>query len=273
MAHTYEYAVLTAVPNPRRGERVNVGIVVFRHDKIDVRFRQAAYKLRALTGEAWDSRLESASACLTDLFSSSGKAAEALETFGMLEPLLKPSSLGWLSAETDHEYEQRVDQILRALVGLPKKERIDSKSRMNTEIAREFKKHNVLAGKDEAIENGKIVRDFPIDEQEGLAADFARKNGSFYIASTLDLRKQSVNLGEAALKSIVLDKAGRKFGDKIRKVGVFAVDRDMLDSFKSHIDLLGDYADDLYDWLDLDSRKRFQRSLYDAAAREANGLI
>ena len=54
MAHTYEYAVLTAVPNPRRGERVNVGIIVFRDDRIDVRFKEAVYKLRALTGENWN---------------------------------------------------------------------------------------------------------------------------------------------------------------------------------------------------------------------------
>jgi hypothetical protein len=51
MARSYKYAVLTAVPNPRRGERVNVGIIVFRPDGFDVRFKQAEYKLRALTGE------------------------------------------------------------------------------------------------------------------------------------------------------------------------------------------------------------------------------
>jgi hypothetical protein len=49
MAHTYQYSILTAIPDARRGERVNVGIVVFREGKADVRFVQAAFKLKALT--------------------------------------------------------------------------------------------------------------------------------------------------------------------------------------------------------------------------------
>lgn len=158
MAHTYEYAVLTAMPNPRRGERVNVGIVVFRPDRIDVRFRQAVYKLRALTGENWDFRLESASACLIELFDRDVEPREVLTQFAMVEPLLKPSNLGWLSADTDDDYEIKVDQILDSLVGLPHRKRSKSRSRINTEITNEFKRHNVLAGKGESIESGKIVR-------------------------------------------------------------------------------------------------------------------
>lgn len=80
-------------------------------------------------------------------------------------------------------------------------------------------------------------------------------------------------MGEAALKSIILDKASRRYGDAIRKIGVYAVDRDMMEAFRSHIDLLGDYGDDLYDWLDQDSRRKLQRSFYDAMGWEAGDLI
>ncbi|TMK03458.1 MAG: DUF3037 domain-containing protein [Alphaproteobacteria bacterium] len=44
MAHIYKYTILTAIPDPRRGERVNVGIIVFKDDGLDVRFRQASGK-------------------------------------------------------------------------------------------------------------------------------------------------------------------------------------------------------------------------------------
>ena len=37
MAVTYKYSILQAVPDPRRGERVNVGVVVFLADRLDVR--------------------------------------------------------------------------------------------------------------------------------------------------------------------------------------------------------------------------------------------
>jgi hypothetical protein len=40
MAHIYRYSILTAIPDARRGERVNVGMVVFREGKPDVRLRK-----------------------------------------------------------------------------------------------------------------------------------------------------------------------------------------------------------------------------------------
>ena len=49
MAHIFNYSILTAIPDARRGERVNVGIVVFLAERLDIRFSDIA-KLRALTG-------------------------------------------------------------------------------------------------------------------------------------------------------------------------------------------------------------------------------
>jgi hypothetical protein len=274
MARTYKYVVLTAIPEPRRGERINVGIAVFRDDRIDVRFRQAAYKLRAITGQNWDSRVESAQARLESLFAGNKEPAVVLSEFEMVEPLLKPSKPGFLNLNTEEEYEERVEQIIRSLVALSAKERVEAKSRINTEIAKEFSRVNVLARGDESIDDHKIVRNFVIDESEGLQADFALKNGKLHVASTLDLRKQNAGLGESALKSIVLDKAVKKHGkDQVVTIGVYAVDPDMRESFKSHIDLLGDYAQELYDWQDPDGRLRFQHALYDAMGREAGTLI
>ena len=34
MAHIFKYAVLMAIPDPARGERVNVGLVIFREDRM-----------------------------------------------------------------------------------------------------------------------------------------------------------------------------------------------------------------------------------------------
>jgi hypothetical protein len=273
MAHTYEYAILTAIPNPRRGERVNIGIVVFRPEQVDVRFRQATYKLRAVTGDNWEARMESAASCFKELFDGKKLPAEMLEEFDMLEPLMKPSQAGWLSANTSEEYEERVEQILKSLVSLPPRERHEAKSRINTEIAVSFKRLNLLAKEDETIEDKKIVRNFSIDSREGLVADFALKNGKFHVTSTLDLRKHSANLGDAALKSIVLDKALKQYGTQAKRIGVYAVDRDMLDNFRRHIDLLGDYADELYDWLDRDNRLKFHRNLSEALGRDVGDLI
>src|SRR5687767_9370520 len=119
MAHIFEYAVLTAVPDRRRGERVNIGLIVFRGNSLDVRFKHAAYKLRALTGHAWDTHIETAEQRLVSLFHRDIKPTDLLAEFDLLEPVFKPSSLGWLSARDDEEYEERVAEIVSTLIGLP----------------------------------------------------------------------------------------------------------------------------------------------------------
>lgn len=264
MVRTFEYAILTAIPNPRRGERVNVGVVIFREDRIDVRYRQAAYKLRALTGESWESRLESAATCLSNLFQPGVRAENVLSDYRLLEPLISLSGLGWLRTSDEVDYEAKVEEILKALVSLPRSERFERRTRINTEIASVLRKARVLAAAGETIDDHKIVRDFSIDDREGLTADFALKNGKLHVASTLDLRKQTAGLGDAALKSIVLDKARKMYHNDVKTIGVYAVDVDMADNFRSHIDLLRDYAEEVYDWQDRESRIRFQHRLYDA---------
>src|SRR3546814_4918881 len=47
MAHIYKYTILQAVPDPRRGECVNVGVAVFLPDRVDVRFSDLA-KVKAI---------------------------------------------------------------------------------------------------------------------------------------------------------------------------------------------------------------------------------
>lgn len=273
MALSYEYAVLTAIPNARRGERVNVGIIVFRLDRIDVRLKHGEYKLRALTGENWGLRLHDAQAALEQLATQRLTAQEALRQVPFLEPLLQPAGLGWLRASTEAEYEASVDQILASLVTLPKRERPETKTRINTEIMQAFRKAGVLAKGDESIEDHKVVREFAIDSNEGLIADFALKNGKITVTSTLDLRKQTSNLAEAALKSITLDKAAKKYHGAVRTVGVYAVDREMKDNFNGHISMLGDYAEDLYDWSDINEQLRFKRSVFDALKIASSDLL
>jgi hypothetical protein len=274
MAHSYEYAVLTAVPNPRRGERVNVGIIVFRPDGFDVRFKQAEYKLRALTGDSWKARIESAEMSLKSLFDPNQSASDALEKIKIVDPLFQPSGLGFLKPASEDEYNILVEQILASLVALPpKREKAETKTRINTEIASAFRKVNILAKKDETIEDNKVVPNFVIDSDEGLIAPFALKNGKLIVTSTLDLRKSSTGLAESALSSIILDKAKRRYNDDVKTLGVYAVDRGMKENFGSLLNLLNDYADDLFDWSDIDGNRRFRRTVYDALKVEGEWLL
>lgn len=268
MALTCKYTILTAVPDPRRGERVNVGIVVFRESGLDVRFRLASHKLKALTGETWDSRIQSIQSRILHIFEEGVPPENMLRALGSVDPIISTVGLGTVNFSSDAEYERSIQDIIATLVLLPQRiQKPEIQTRINTEIANRFKADKALAKPNESINNKKIVRGLPVAPNEGLSADFALQNGKYHVASTLDLRKHT-SIAEAALKSIVLDKSTEVFGKKTRKIGVYALERDMRDQYRQHVRLLSDYADETYNWLDLASQRKFIRSLYNAMPSE-----
>ena len=267
-----KYTILTAIPDPRRGERVNVGIIVFKDDGLDVRFRQASAKLKVLTGTTLESRIHTVENLIKGTFEPAIPAEDFLKRIATLDPIIVPVGLGEISAANVSDYEVRIDEILSSLVLPPRAKRVTGQSRINTEIAKILRKQKILAKPNASLTEKRVVRDLPVDLSEGLRADFALQNGKLHVASTLDLRKANAPLAEAALKSIVLDKATEVFGKrKVRTIGVYAVASDMRKEFKPHITLLGDYADTIYNWSDRKQHEQFLRAIYDAVPAEFFG--
>ncbi|HKD23711.1 MAG TPA: hypothetical protein VKB71_16965, partial [Rhizomicrobium sp.] len=180
-----------------------------------------------------------------------------------LEPVIRPSDTGWFSAETTQDYEDRVSEILESLVRRPRAESKKKSSRINTEITREFKRAGALAKPTESIEDHKVVRDYLVAVDEDLRADFALKNGAYHVTATLDLRRDQVHIKEATWKAIVLDRAKAVLPRTTRRLGVYAA-APQAHQFKSHIQLLGEYADDVFNWADHDDRQRYTHAIYQA---------
>ena len=258
----FNYAILTAIPDARRGERVNVGLVVFLPSRLDVRFSDLN-KLRAITGHDWTDYAKEASDRLSGMFVPDLKPHEFNRRVEDLEPVIKPTDAGWFILDQIEDYEKRVDEILLALVTRPRAVSKKSASRINSEIKKEFKKANILADSTETIEDHKVMPNFYISADEALRADFVLKNGAYHVTATLDLRHENVHIKEAAWKAVVLDRAKAVLMPKTRLLGVYAA-TPTAHQFKPHIQILRDYADDLYNWADLEDRQRYFRDIYDA---------
>lgn len=267
MANIYKYAVLKAVPDPRKGERVNIGLIVFLPDRLDVRFSDVG-KLRALTGKAWDDYMQSTKKMLFQLHERLKEPDKIASAFGEFERVLKFSDFASMRVRDEQDYEKRVREIIQTLVAKPKPARKTSTTRINTEIAGQFRNASVLAEPEQKIEDRKIVRDFYVAPEEDLKADFAFKNGRYFFTATLDLRKQNVHINEAAFKAIVLDKA-KVFKEGATAIGVYAAQRDDR-AHKAHIELLSDYAHRTFNWLDDDDRRQYTRGVFDALRGSGN---
>jgi hypothetical protein len=266
MAHIFNYAVLMAIPDTRRGERVNIGIIVFLRDRTDVRFSELR-KIRALRGGNWERYVADVQRSISSNYDGEVDPRRFLSGFSMLEGIIQCSELAWFSIERPEEYETQVREILSALVQRPRAERITVPStRINTEITRAFRLSRVLARGDEPIDQGMVVRNVPISVEDDLTADFGLRNGVYHIAATLDLRRANVDKGHAAIKAITLHRASDSFDGEVRKIGVYAAPHDAI-QFRPHIHMLGEYADDTYNWADPTQREKFLHSIYDAMRR------
>lgn len=262
MEPIYNYAVLQVVPDQRRGERVNIGLVIFGPDGIDIRVTESR-KLRALTVGSWDAEIDAYSSALAKLDHPELDISERLENIAIVENQFTTEKRGWFAAKSKTDYEMVVREITETLVLKPRSARHRENSTVVAEISAELRKATILATRDETIDSGKVMRNYAISEE--LEADFAQLNSQFHVAAVLDLRATSPRLAQAALKAVVLDQAEAVHPDmKVHKIGVFAAAPARLDELQHNLAILSPYADDIVNWDDPQDRAGLKRTFFDA---------
>lgn len=253
MAHIFKYAILMAIPDRLRGERVNVGILVFLKERVDIWFPELS-KIRALMGGDWDAYAADARRRMVDNLGGAEQAEGIVRSMPKLDPVFQASDVSWFSIPSLEEYEVRVKEILSSLVIRPKEPPSVKPTRINAEMSKQLRMIKVLASRNHTIDNHKVVRNFYISREEELIADFALKNGSMHIFATLDLRRASVRIDEAALKAITLNQAKKRYKNKkTNLIGVYATS-ETGHQFKPHIELLKEYSTNTYNWSNADDR-------------------
>ncbi|MEG3147728.1 DUF3037 domain-containing protein [Sphingomonas sp. RT2P30] len=262
MEHTYKYAILQVIPDIRRGERVNIGIVVFKSDGLDIRVSETR-KLHALTFGSWDAEIAAFTSALAKLDQPEQRPELRLKAFSIIENQFSMQKTGWFKAPTSGAYESIVQEILKDLVLKRRVTRSRDGSTVVSEISAVLRRAEILANKDEPMESGKVFKNYPVSHE--LEADFAQLNSSFHVAAVLDLRASRPQLAQAALKAVVLDRAEAAFPDrKVHKIGVYAAAPARLNELSDNLAVLRPYADDLVNWEDPHDRQFLERTFYDA---------
>lgn len=260
MAHIYNFAIIQAVPDRLRDERVNIGVLVFRPDGIDVRISETR-KLSAISSRAWDADIKSFSEMMRKLDNADTPAEERLRSLNALGASIRLSELGWFEASTELEFDRMVRDVARSMVMKPKRKRHNDAPPLASEITSALREKKLLANKDETIESGLVVPGYEIEH--GLKADFVQKNGSFHVAAVLDLRANNPQLAQAALKGVVLDRASEKFANSHR-VGIYSAAKERLPELRDNLNILRPYADDIYNWEDMHDREQVTRMFHQA---------
>ena len=271
MKASYSYVLLQAVPDPRRGERVNVGLIVLKPDGLDIQVHESR-KLRALTGESWDAYIGDFESLLRDADRPNLSSEERLARFALVQNQFVTSKPGWFEAPDAKAYDAMLKSIVGNLIARPKPKRTKEEQTVVAEISAALRTADVLGSKDELLESGKVIRGFEVED--GLEADFVQMNSQFHVASVLDLRSDNPRLSQAALKAIVLDRARANWASKgtVHRIGVIAATKARLPQLRENVRLLEEYSDEVLNWTDRSHQKRLKRIFFDAynAHRDAH---
>jgi Protein of unknown function (DUF3037) len=268
MEHSYKYAVIRAIPNPRKGEVVNIGIAVFHQETVDTRLAPSLHKLLALEGSVNVDAIRELPTSLSQWTSRVDTIEEkyqAIRSFG----IVTLSNLGMFRTSRTVSYEGQIDALMRTLV-LPAPRDVTpvSTNRITTTLRDIFRKKDILGKDDDDIHRHLIVPNFPIDADENLYADFALKNGAYWFTETTDFRARSNGLLDntrvASLAAIKLLKVKKRYSrSKVNTTVVYAASPSI--DVTSQLSLLRDYAQELVDIQDRKALAKYTQRLFEAS--------
>lgn len=251
MNDALNYSLVRYQPHAGRHEVINIGVVLFTPEGPVMDTATQMGKLLAIDPNA-DTRqvYQQANTLQTAIAAMAQQGMTAQQTVDMLSRAMAGASLMPLGsvAARGREPQDILHSLMTELVTPPVRKRARkpaSHSRLNVELSTLFRQAQILGTEPGDIGRHKVVPRFPIDEEVGLYAEFALRNGKLHVTETVDFRvkDRSTKKREAEAKALVLVQAletvGR--GDLQRYVVVSGADADT----QSSLNLLERYTDHL----------------------------
>lgn len=269
MDQLFKYSVLRVMPDKRRGEVVNVGIVVFKTDGTDVRLLDSLNKVAAIDGSFDLAQLVAAPAQIDSWLSSRSTVEEKHEALKKLG-FISVSDLAWFTAPTSQEYEIMIERLMDALV-VPKNKPLKASpgiSRITSTLKEKFRGQHILGKTKEDIKKHLVVPNYPLSLASGLYLDFVLKNGVYRVTETADLRAESSSHADrrriAADAAIKLDTARKKMKRGVQRYVVYGAKRGS--DTGQLVNLLGDYSDGVYNIQSRQDMAAYMEIIMDAAS-------
>lgn len=274
MAHSYKYCVLRYRPDTVRGEVVNIGLVIFHGDRVDIRVTRNLSKAQALSPNIsfqWTSTLRDdiADVC------SAASPEEAVSLLRDFAPFTC-SDVGFFLAGQD-DYEAKVEQTMRWMVTPPRRpSHAEGKSRLFTEIKKEFQRFNLLGREVDELRDHKVLASFSLPGEEDLQADFIFKNGIYHLTQVIDYqttpKAAHAKIKEVSVKAIALHQAPRMLDGDTAGYALVRVPPEFESIAQPHLAILHDFCPNVLRYDIEADRRRYWSRIAQAARLPANAL-
>jgi len=246
---TFKYSIIKYMPDPKRGEIINVGLVVFKADTLDVRVINASAKLRMLDGSASIEDIENLKSSIEQISELSGSVDRSLS---MLKSFRSPSYLSETAEfiiDDDKQYEQRVRNLFNLLIKpYSAKEKATRTPRILSHLKDKFESMDLLAKSTDDLSRHKMVYNYPLNEKSGFNADFILKNGKYHITEAIDFNVNDLNskFKETSVKVMTFMEGRKALGEKTGSYFVYTASSSVEKEITSHLNMASDYSDELF---------------------------
>ncbi|HFL7943160.1 TPA: DUF3037 domain-containing protein [Pseudomonas putida] len=248
--YTFQYSIIKYMPDPMRGEVVNVGLVVFTNDKLDVRTLNTSAKVRIIDGVSdltdIDSVKDSIEA-LGSIASSTEQAIEFFKTFKGSTTYLTDPAIFIL--DDINQYEGRIRSLFNQLVKpFASKEKTHRNSRINTYIKQTFERMDILGKDVDDISRHKVIYNYPLNNKTGFSADFLLKNGKFHITEAIDfnVNDATAKFKETTMKVMTFMEGRKHLGEDSARYFVYSANSSREKDFIPHLNLAEEYSDKIF---------------------------
>ncbi len=219
MSGRIEYSIVQ-IADDRSGERLNAAVVFLTAEGLVVRTSRRLEKLRALSNALDLDHVRAAIESLPSLDKAARDTGaidtkERLEHLELLSAFRFSDSSNFVAHSAD-AFEQWADRLVSTFVApepaTPKVKK--TRRKLTSTIKKTFRKHGILAQKDEDLSAHRIVPDVVI--ADGLSADFVLKNGAMHVIEAVDASADVISLkrvvSDIAVSALVLEQARMRYG-------------------------------------------------------------
>lgn len=269
MAYSFEFSVLKLVPDALRGEAINLGIVIFRRGEVDVRIGEVLTRAKMLYPDLSQETIRDGVNVLRRFGGSDLPTASRHQLMKDIG-LFKLGDVGFFTVDDESgAYEQKAMELLRIFTSTGRREvkRERPPSRLVSAVRKAFRGERLLSevGDAAAINEHKIVPEWPLPMRPSLRASLALRNGILRVCEVADL---SFDDGSAQPKllfesAVTLDVAKRHADAKDTVFAYRAVGPSK--RIGEALDIIKVYANRLVDWEDETARQRFIEDWTEAA--------
>lgn len=225
---TAHYCLLTLRPNPERIDLLCVGLVVQDADGTWHVSAPGPETKLAFFGASHATLGRMAANLMEALRNCTNLAAARLHLRLMRSALALHDFEGIFGYLDEGDFARNMSEILSESV-LPGAPAISQnptahkvvRPRTRARLRKHFEALGIMAGKNEGLEDHKVVYNYPVSARHGLRAEFALKNSVMHITETVDfdVSEESVRAKtyEAQAKCLVLQTALETFGSTTKR--------------------------------------------------------